>query len=248
MVVDIQSMWEKRLVSMRAVVGGTTRAAREDREAEEEHEEGVDAGDVDAGDFGDLGVEGREEEFAVVGGDDDCGGDGDEDDDPHVGGGYAEHTSENGGFDALLDPAVEAQERDSEREAGGGDDPDRGVGSDDAATADAADGETGCETPESGAHEVVETNSGAHGGAAEDGVAEPVADVAHPAEGDVHAEQAAEAAGDGAHDERVAEEVVLEWFEQDVHGQAPLRWLLNPCWVSMTSGMPRCWRTSMGAP
>ncbi len=148
---------------------------------------------------------------------------GDSDDHEHVAGGHAENAAEDGGFDASLDPAVKAEQGDTEREAGSRDDADGCIGADDAALRDPADGQTRRQAPQAGADEEVDVQGGADRRPPEDGVAETVADVAHAAQRDEHAQHPAEGAGEGAHDQGVADEAELERIKQEMHGVTPSR-------------------------
>ena len=81
------------------------------------------------------------------------------------------------------------------------DDTDRGVRADPPAAGDAVDGQRRGQAPEPGAQVIVDADDRARGEAAEDGMGQPVADIAHAAQGDVDADQAAQAAGKGGDDD-----------------------------------------------
>ena len=142
----------------------------------------------------------------------DDGGDhgGDADDGPDIGRVDTEDAAEQGGVEAAAPPTEHGEERQSKGEGRGGDHPDGGVGTDDPPAGDPVDHQGGGDAPGTGAQDEVDPEERTGGETAEDGVRQPVADVAHALEHDVDADQPAQGAGEGGHDEAVAEELELE--------------------------------------
>ncbi len=82
---------------------------------------------------------------------------------------------------------------------------------------DAVDQQRRGDAPHPGAEHEVDAEQGAGGEAAEDGVGQAVADVAHPLEHDEHADESAQRAGEGGDDHPVAEELELVGLQQLAH-------------------------------
>ena len=87
----------------------------------------------------------------------------------------------------------------------------RGVGADPAPMADPVDQNAGEQRPQPSAHEKVDVPDVAQDSTAEDCMRKSVADIAHAAQNDIDADEAAERADDDRGDEAVAKEFVLEW-------------------------------------
>ena len=105
----------------------------QDRDRQDEHQQGVDAGGVQAGGLGDLGVERREQQWAI-GEEHNSGDEHSDDEDRHdVEVVDAEDAAEQGGVEAVAAPPEDGEEGQAEGERGGRDHADRGIGADRAA-------------------------------------------------------------------------------------------------------------------
>ncbi len=186
----------------------------QDRGCQHQHEQSVDARRAHARHVGHLGVEGGEQQSPVAEEHHGAGEHRHRRHRPHVAGGHPEDAAEQGGVEAPARPAEHGEQRQAQREAGRGDDADGGIGPDHPPAGDAVDHERRGHSPGTGTEEEVDAEQGAGGEAAEDGVGEAMADVAHPLQHHVHPHQAAQAAGEGGHGQPVAEELELERSEE----------------------------------
>ena len=73
------------------------------------------------------------------------------------------------------------------------------------------------DTPHPGTEHEVDAQQSAGGEPSEDGVGQAVADVAHPLEHDEHADEPAQAAGDGGDDHPVAKELEVVGLQEVAH-------------------------------
>ena len=118
------------------------------------------------------------------------------DDDPEIFLGDAENVAEERGFDVAGKAPIGRDDGHAEGKTGSRNDTDGGVGPDPAPMADQVNEPTGKQRPQPGAHKEIDVHHVAQDSAAEDGVGEAMADVAHPAQNDVDADKAAERADD----------------------------------------------------
>ena len=175
-------------------------------------------------------------------------------DDRHdVGAIDAEDAAEQRRVEAAAAPAEDGEQREPERERGGRDHADRGVGADHSPARDAVDHQCRRDTPHAGTEHEVDAEQRARREAAEDRVRQAVTDVAHALQHDVHADQPAQRAGDGRDDQAVAEELELERAQQSIDHDAFRSQRDERCRDGASSGRarsacPACSRISIGAP
>ena len=138
-------------------------------------------------------------------------------DDPEIFLGDAENIAEERGFDVAGKAPIGRDDGHAEGKAGSRDHADGGVGSHPAPMADQVNEKAGEQRPQPRADKKVDVHHIAENRAAEDGVGETVADVAHPAQDDVNADEATERADEHGGDETVAKELVLKGKQQKRH-------------------------------
>ncbi len=131
-------------------------------------------------------------------------------DDPDVTLRDAEDIAEERSFDIAREAAVRGNDRHAEGKARSRNDADGGVGADPAAVADAVNQDSGEERPQTTTEKKIDVPNIAEHRAAEDGMGQAVADVAHAAQDDVDADEAAERADDHRGDKAVTEKLVFK--------------------------------------
>jgi hypothetical protein len=127
----------------------------------------------------------------------------------------AQDVAEQRRVEIASEAPVAADQRHAKREASRRDDPDGGVGANLLAPRKAVDHQGSSEAPEASPGVEVDAQHVAGNRPAEHGMREPMPDVAHPPQHDVHADQPAQPAHQRRREQAPREEVVAERLQQD---------------------------------
>ena len=134
---------------------------------------------------------------------------------------HAQDVAKERGVEGLGEAPVAADERHADGKARRRDDADGRVGADACASRRLVDEHRRQEAPQPGAEVEIPLHDKGDDRAAEDGVRQAVADVAHAAQDDVDAQQPAQRAGQHGHRDAGAKELILEGFNQPLHAAPP---------------------------
>src|SRR5581483_3851878 len=130
----------------------------------------------------------------------------------------SEDVSEQRSLEILRESSRSTDDGDADGEARGRHDADRGIGADLPLAGHGVDEERGDKAPQPRSNVEVQLQHVRDDGAAEDRVAEPVADVAHPAQDDEYPEQPAQPPDEAGCDDAANEECVREGLGNRAHG------------------------------